>query len=417
MEAEKQDTNTTSTDTPAGAEDVWEEVWEDNNDESGNLIRQRRKEVEKYQWKPELACKKCDKVLESDQHLRKHVKEHSRLQNEILKCHHCDFMTDDSDIHVNHVVDNHSTRHTCLTCGELFPSKSEMVLHAGNMHPFIYNQKKVLHKEVDCHDCEAIFNNKFELMEHKREMHHKQRLCSYYHGNGWGCRFPTSCLDIHNENITPVLTNDNRGKIPCRHGDSCLYRKKNICHYKHTQNNYAPSAPPMESVLEEEVQLLERKICAHCKYETNTETEFKWHVETQHGARPKEAKGITVTSAQKYPIGHPQWAAHKNINSNIHDYKCKECAAEFTIESMLTAHIDRAHNVKYIFNCTQCNNVFSKREEVGEHMKQKHSTTNSMETVVSKLSEQLSVFTQRLESLERSSLTNFPNLMPRASQK
>ena len=168
----------------------------------------------------------------------------------------------------------------------------------------------------------------------------------------------------------------------------------------------------MESVLEDEVQLLERKICVHCKYETNTETEFKWHAETQHGARPKEAKGIKVTSAQKYPIGHPQWAAQRNINSNIHDYKCKECTAEFTIESMLTAHIDRTHNVKYIYNCTQCNNVFSKREEVGEHMKQKHSTTNSMETEVSKLSEQLSVFTQRLESLERSSLTNFPNLMP-----
>ena len=39
---------------------------------------------------------------------------------------------------------------------------------------YIYNQKKVLHKEVDCHDCEAMFNNKFELMEHKREMHYKK---------------------------------------------------------------------------------------------------------------------------------------------------------------------------------------------------------------------------------------------------
>ena len=33
----------------------WEEVWED--DESGNLVPQIRTEVDKYQWKSNLACK------------------------------------------------------------------------------------------------------------------------------------------------------------------------------------------------------------------------------------------------------------------------------------------------------------------------------------------------------------------------
>ena len=36
----------------------WEEVWEDKDDKSGDLVIQRRKELAKYQWKPELACKK-----------------------------------------------------------------------------------------------------------------------------------------------------------------------------------------------------------------------------------------------------------------------------------------------------------------------------------------------------------------------
>ena len=35
--------------------DEWEEVWEDDN--TGNLVPQRRKEVDRFQWKPELACK------------------------------------------------------------------------------------------------------------------------------------------------------------------------------------------------------------------------------------------------------------------------------------------------------------------------------------------------------------------------
>ena len=193
--------------------DEWEEVWEDDN--TGNLIPQKRKEVDKYQWKPDLACKNCDKVLQSDQHMRQHIKEHTRLQNQLIMCHHCDFATNDEVIHTNHMVDVHSTRHTCQSCSAVFPTKSDMIKHAGNDHGLVYNKNEGTLKSIDCHDCQECFHNKFELMQHKEANHYKKRLCSYYHGNGWGCRFLNKCLDIQNENITPVLTSDNRGKIEC----------------------------------------------------------------------------------------------------------------------------------------------------------------------------------------------------------
>ena len=59
--------------------DVWEEVQEAQDDDSGNLVSQRRKEISQYQWKPDFACKKCDKVLDSDQQFRHHIKEYNRL--------------------------------------------------------------------------------------------------------------------------------------------------------------------------------------------------------------------------------------------------------------------------------------------------------------------------------------------------
>ena len=161
---------------PSDRQEVWEEVWEDKDDESGNLVRQRRKEINRYQWKPDLACKKCDKVLESDQHLIKHIKEHNRLTNEMLKCHYCDFITNDEVIHTNHVVDTHSARHTCQTCGVVFPSKHDMIEHANHVHGFIYSSTdtaKSSNNLIDCHDCEYKCNNKLELMKHKRDMHFK----------------------------------------------------------------------------------------------------------------------------------------------------------------------------------------------------------------------------------------------------
>ena len=71
----------------------------------------------------------------------------------------------------------------------------------------------------------------------------------------------------------------------------------------------APSAPPLE---DEDVQLLDTNKCDQCGYETNTNTEFKWHMETQHGTRRKEFRGIPATTTTKYPVGHPQWAINRN---------------------------------------------------------------------------------------------------------
>ena len=117
--------------------DEWEEVWEGDN--TGNLVAQRRKEVE-------LACKKCDKVLQSDQHMRQHIKEHTRIQNKLIMCHHCDFITNDDIIHTNHTVDVHSTKHTCQSFGAVFPTKSDMIKHARDVHGFLYNKNESAHK-------------------------------------------------------------------------------------------------------------------------------------------------------------------------------------------------------------------------------------------------------------------------------
>ena len=155
--------------------------------------------------------------------------------------------------------------------------------------------------------------------------------------------------------------------------------------------------------LEDEIILLPRTKCSQCNYETNTETERKFHIETVHGARPKDYRGIKATS---YPVGHPEWAALRNQT----DYKCKECTSVFSVESMLSAHISRDHNTNYPFTCNHCRNVFRTKEEVDEHIKKVHNTNSSIEEIVIKMSNQMEQMSQRMASFERSSLTNVPNL-------
>ena len=110
-----------------------------------------------------------------------------------------------------------------------------------------------------------------------------------------------------------------------------------------------------------------------------------------------------------------QWATNRNMNTN--EYKCKECISVFTVESMMTQHMISVHNSNYNHICTDCKNVFNTKEELNAHVQKIHKNGSNMEAAVLKISQQIDTMAKRLESLEASSLTNFPNLGPQLRKK
>ena len=173
---------------------------------------------------------------------------------------------------------------------------------------------------------------------------------------------------------------------------------------------YAPSAPPYDP--EGEVQFLERLICSQCSYETNTNIELTHHIETIHGARPRNHGGVV---ANTFPVGHAQWAMNRNMKQD--EYICNECKLVFTNKTILDAHMSTKHNVNHKNNCSQCNKLFNTKEELNEHMNQSHNVGFSIEAALLKMSEKFDTFSERLQSLEQKSMTNFPNLGPHLKEK
>ena len=173
----------------------------------------------------------------------------------------------------------------------------------------------------------------------------------------------------------------------------------------HTPNMPIPSAPPL--LPEEDVQLMERKKCNQCSYETNTDTEFNHHIESKHGAHQKDYRGIKATG---YPIGHAMWATNKNMNTTEH--KCNECNSVFSDESRLRAHMSKNHNSNYNHTCKNCSIVFNTNIEIIEHINKTHNNGSNIEMAVLNMSKLMETFSQRLQSIEQMSLTNFPNLGP-----
>ena len=95
---------------------------------------------------------------------------------------------------------------------------------------------------IKCYSCEEIVSSKRELTDHRRKEHYQQKLCRFYHGNGAGCRFPDSCIDIHGsrqqQRQSVIQENSQyRKKIPCRDGITCDWAKSaEGCRYFHTNN-------------------------------------------------------------------------------------------------------------------------------------------------------------------------------------
>ena len=94
------------------------------------------------------------------------------------------------------------------------------------------------------------------------------------------------------------------------------------------------------------------------------------------------------------------------------EHKCNECKTVFSVESMLNEHMYREHNRNFNVKCNQCGNVFNTKDELDQHVQKRHSENANIENIVLKMSKQMDSMAQRMESLERSSLTNFPNLPP-----
>ena len=235
-----------------------------------------------------VQCKKCDKTLRNKNELRLHMKTHVKIDQTVMKCHYCEHETNNEIDHVNHIVDIHSTWHKCQTCGENFNKKEDLVDHIEKKH----SMKRRVNFQTEpqpnmvrespspnvvqgtntqvCFDCGNGFTNKHELINHKKQLHFKLKLCPHYHGSGRGCRFPDNvCYNIHKaeesqqqgqeqRGQTSVSADSARANIPCRDGEECVYYQQGSCRYKHSDasnqqqnpsvwgNNQQPNNNPNE---------------------------------------------------------------------------------------------------------------------------------------------------------------------------
>ena len=223
-------------------------------------------------------CKTCNKNVQSPEEMRQHERNHIKDNKVVVKCHHCDFTSNDGEHLMNHISNKHYAQ-TCLTCKKRFTTMDSLVGHAlkehskkvspkecgmefdkldNLVHHIIREHSLIGHEEqassageqldqiwtssartVKCFDCGLLVG---DIQQHKRDRHFKQKICHNFQ-NGH-CKFPDHvCLFIHQyqDNFQSQMTQSNQSPstIPCRNGPWCVYLNQNrskFFHPKQTKN-------------------------------------------------------------------------------------------------------------------------------------------------------------------------------------
>ena len=213
-----------------------------------------------------LQCDHCDYATSEDTSMLNHVNAVHSAHNDQVHNSRSDNSIQNKSVKSHTETNQEKTSNTCNNCGTVFDKATDLVAHIVRVHGFKYSGKiknrhfpmkypeQVFNQtqqqapattEIGCFDCPNKFHSKHELMDHKRQVHYKKKLCSFFHGNGHGCRFPPNiCFNIHNENITPTVfeNSDPRSRVPCKNGKSCIWIQRGGCYYKHVTNVEQSSA-------------------------------------------------------------------------------------------------------------------------------------------------------------------------------
>ena len=224
------------------------------------------------------------------------MKSHTRDEKIKLKCDHCDFESNRSDMLLNHISETHVKFHHCLICKRTFASFEDLVTHAVKDHPLKYNASNQhgcavcgdsfnslellishilrFHSLVNeqtlatteagqqlltvwpeektngfrCYDCGKDVGEKTNLINHKKAEHYKQKRCRNFHDNNY-CRFsPRDCVYWHRPEERqwqhaggqPVQQGGQgsrqtgRGDLAiCKNAPSCMWLANQRCMYKH----------------------------------------------------------------------------------------------------------------------------------------------------------------------------------------
>lgn len=302
---------------------------------------------------PQLTCPQCNKEFPNQESLLKHVTIHFTITSTYYICESCDKQFTSVDDLQKHLLDMHTfVFFRCTLCQEVFDSKVSTQLHLAVKHS---NEKKVYR----CTSCNWDFRHETDLQLHVKHSHLENQ------GRAHRCIFCGESFGTEVELQCHITTHSK--KYNCRFCSKAFHaivllekhlREKHCVFDGKSQNCGANGAAisvgdgqPKEDV---EMQSL---------------------ITNSHG--PVPAGGTVVESHNSHDV------SEEEIDTAEPMFGCDICGASYTMESLLTNHQLRDHNIrpgesalvkrkaemiKGNHKCNVCSRTFFSEAGLREHM-------------------------------------------------
>ncbi|XP_055587119.1 zinc finger protein 37-like [Uranotaenia lowii] len=221
----------------------------------------------------QVTCEVCDKVCNSEQSLKTHMRYHTRR----LKCSQCDMVFNHSNkLRYHERIHRENSGHECIICKKVLRS-----IESYDVHLKKHNQER----SYGCHLCSKKFNTSSNLILHLR-----------VHAKNEGYRPAKSWIEHY------TVLNRNPMHFKCNHCDRYETDKVNnmISHLQAHFKEYE---------------------CDHCHHKFATAKQLRAHVTTHTGEKPEKCSYCDKVFATKNNLRihlratHPEWVPQRSKSS------------------------------------------------------------------------------------------------------
>ncbi|XP_058478742.1 zinc finger protein 521 isoform X3 [Solea solea] len=302
---------------------------------------------------PQLTCPQCNKEFPNQESLLKHVTIHFTITSTYYICESCDKQFTSVDDLQKHLLDMHTfVFFRCTLCQEVFDSKVSTQLHLAVKHS---NEKKVYR----CTSCNWDFRHETDLQLHVKHSHLENQ------GRAHRCIFCGESFGTEVELQCHITTHSK--KYNCRFCSKAFHA----------------------------IVLLEKHLREkHCVFEGKTQNCGANGSSVSGGeGQPKEdveLQGLLTNSHGPGTVGGTVVESHNSRDGSEEEvdtaepmYGCDICGASYTMDSLLTNHQLRDHNIrpgesammkrkadmiKGNHKCNVCSRTFFSEAGLREHM-------------------------------------------------
>ncbi|XP_061112208.1 zinc finger protein 521-like isoform X2 [Conger conger] len=296
---------------------------------------------------PLLTCPQCGKDFPNQESLLKHVTLHYTITSTYYICESCDKQFTSVDDLQKHLLDMHTfVFFRCTLCQEVFDSKVSVQLHLAVKHS---NEKKVYR----CTSCNWDFRHEPDLQLHVKHNHLESQ------GRPHRCIFCRESFGTEVELQCHITTHSK--KYNCRFCSKAFH-----------------AVGLLERHLREKHCIFEAKPQANCGSANGSGA-----AEGLAAKDDPELHGLATANSHNESHNSRDGSEEEELDASEPMYGCDICGAAYTMESLLTNHQLRDHNIrpgesamvkrkadliKGTHKCTVCSRTFFSEGGLREHM-------------------------------------------------